>query len=346
MKSKKYLITVFSLLIVALVFIASVNIAIDPLFQYHKPLFGMQPVITDERYQNAGIAKNFDFDNAVIGNSMSENFRVSSVSRVFGGDSVKLVAAGSHPLDWTYLLDIICDKHYQTKNLLFNIDEYIFTDSATEMKHDLPIYLYDNNIFNDVNYLFNFSIFKKYTLNMLKCNINNKVPDYDEAFIWNENIGKECVLKDYDRAEKKNDVDRNEFVSLALENINLLIPYIEKMPETNFVFFFSPFSILAYDEMARAGELDAFEEATVLVCEKLMQYNNVNIYYFNDVKMLNTITNLDLYRDSGHYNKDVSEDILCYIENGKCLLTKENYKTEITDFFDFVRNYDFDSIFE
>ena len=66
MSGKKFvrLSLIFSTIL--LVFIAVLNIVIDPLFQYHKPWFGLEPVIENERYQNAGVIKHFDFDNALI----------------------------------------------------------------------------------------------------------------------------------------------------------------------------------------------------------------------------------------------------------------------------------------
>ena len=61
MNSKKMVIATFSLLLSALLIMGAINFAIDPLFQYHKPWFGLKANIIDSRYQNAGIAKNFEF---------------------------------------------------------------------------------------------------------------------------------------------------------------------------------------------------------------------------------------------------------------------------------------------
>ena len=66
MNSKKIIIATFSLLLSALLIMGTINVVIDPLFQYHKPWFGLEPVVTNERYQNAGIAKNFDFEKRIV----------------------------------------------------------------------------------------------------------------------------------------------------------------------------------------------------------------------------------------------------------------------------------------
>ena len=100
MKAKKYIISTIALALLALIVVGIINVLFDPLFIYHKPLFGLQPVITNERYQNAGVAKNFDYDNVIIGNSLSQNFKPSDFNEGFGGNTVKLTSAGSHTIDW------------------------------------------------------------------------------------------------------------------------------------------------------------------------------------------------------------------------------------------------------
>ena len=104
MSGKKFVRISLILTAAFLVLIAAVNIAVDPLFQYHKPWFGLEPVITNERYQNAGVIKHFDFDNAVLGTSLSENFIISEVNDTFGGNSVKLTMYGSSIYNMTYQL--------------------------------------------------------------------------------------------------------------------------------------------------------------------------------------------------------------------------------------------------
>ena len=153
MNSKKIIIATFSLLFSALLLMGSINFVIDPLFQYHMPWLNLEANIINERYQNAGIAKNFDFENVIIGNSMSENFLISEAECALEGKTVKLTAAGSHVLDWTYILDILKNRENRPEKILFNFDTGFFNSSDTKMKHDLPEYLYDNNLLNDVEYL-------------------------------------------------------------------------------------------------------------------------------------------------------------------------------------------------
>lgn len=348
MKSKIYLKTVLSLVIIMLILIGGVNFAIDPLFQYHKPWFGLEPVITNERYQNPGIAKNFDYENVIIGNSLSENFKISDVESVFGGETVKLTASGSHTNDWVYLLDIIKNKSDTTDNILFNLDPYILRYSSKELKHEIPAYLYNQSYFDDVKYLFNFSIMKDFTYNILNKNMNNDIPEYDTAFcvdhVAENHIGKEFVLSNYERPQITNYNKDNQLLEVANNNIDLLIPYIESMPDTEFNFFISPFSMVFWDNEVRTGNLANWEECYLQTIGRLLQYENVTIYFWNDQDMLDRMSDLNNYCDEAHYTMEMCEYMTVKMSVGSGKLTLDDYKKEVIGFFDFLETYDYDSL--
>ncbi len=349
MKARKYIISTIALALSALIVVGVINVLFDPLFIYHKPLFGLQPVITNERYQNAGIAKNFDYDNVIIGNSLSQNFKPSDFNKGFGGKTVKLTSAGSHTVDWTYLLEIISGREEQPDRIIFNIDPYIFQASATEMKHQLPAYLYDKSLLNDVNYLFNFSILKDYTFEMLKANMDNDIPDYNTAFMWNDDVGsgKEFVLSHYERPEiSKVYPDVDGATELANDNINNLIPYIEQMENTEFYFYLSPFSMLYWDSQIRVNKIDLWKNVYIETCNLLFQYKNVNVFLWTDDEMLNIMSNLDNYTDDTHYSPFISNEIANRICSGQGKLMVDNYIKEINTMFAYINNFDYETLFE
>ena len=346
MNAKRFARLSISLTLVLLILVAAVQIAIDPLFQYHQPWFGLKPVVTDERYQNAGIAKNFDYENAIIGNSLSENFYVSDVEKAFGGKTVKLTAAGSHTSDWKYTLDIL--KNKSPKNILFNLDPYIMDTDPDNLKHELPTYLYDYNYLNDVNYLFNFAIVNKYTYQTIKKNRANRIPDYNKAFSWDETVktGREETLKHYQRPEKGSEqIDTDELKQTAVSNMDNLDKYYKEMPDTQFVYFCSPFSILFWDKFNQKNSLDAWRETYLTVIGDLLNYKNVSVYFWNDQEMLDTICNLGYYRDEAHYNTEVCKMICNRISANQGLMNQSNYQASVNQFFDYLKSYDYDAIF-
>lgn len=349
MNSKKIIIATFSLLLCALFVVGAINVVIDPLFQYHKPWFGLEPVVINDRYQNAGIAKNFDFENVIIGNSYSENFLVSDVENLFDGKTVKLTASGSHFLDWSYVLSILENRKRQPENILFNLDPSYIVFSTKETKHELPEYLYDYNYLNDVEYLFNFTLTRKYTLGALEANLSDAIPDYNTLFMWDgENVcGKENVLKSYNAGDEENN-DVKEAIFYTEDNLKLIGKYFESMPDTEFVFFYSPFSILYWKDRCDQGVLDDYKKEMEKTFKCLSEYENVTVYFWTDSDMLNIISDLDNYRDTTHYGMHISKEIVRRMDAGIGVLPKDEklWKAELNSFFDYLENYDYDTIFQ
>ncbi len=350
MTAKKIIISTFALLLSALILIGTVNFCIDPLFQYHKPWFNMEPCITNERYQNAGVAKNLDFENVIIGNSMSENFIVSDVEKLFGGTTVKLTASGSHNLDWAYLLNILNKREDHPKNILINFDPGFFDASPEVMQFELPEYLYDYNYFNDFEYLYNFALLKEYTLNTVLSNITGNIPNYDTAFVWSKenDCGKDIVLATYtkDSQQKQNKEPSDTF--FTDKNLLLTGEYIQSMQDTQFVFFTSPFSILYWKDKYDEGRLDDYKMQFEKSFTFFSQYDNVTVYFWTDTEMLNIISNLENYKDAQHYGFNISKEIIKRMENNIGILPKEekSWQSLLDTFFDFLESYDYEKIFE
>lgn len=352
MNSKRMVIATFSLLLSALLIMGAINFAIDPLFQYHKPWFGLKANVIDERYQNAGIAKNFEFENVIIGNSMSENFLVSDVEELFDGTTVKLTASGSYVLDWTYLLDILADRQEPPQNILMNLDSGFFDASSKETRYEMPMFLYDNNYLNDVEYLFNFTLTRKYSYGAIKANESNTIPNYDTIFAWTSKyqIGKDVVLAEYETAKKKKKAEdiASPPCFYTDGNLRLLGKYFEEMPETQFVFFCSPFSVLYWKEKYDSDMLEEYKAQFEKTFEFMSQYENVTVYFWTDKEMLGVISDLDNYKDSTHYGMHINKEMILRMGNDIGVLSKDEnqWKPLLDEYFDYLENFDYETIFE
>ena len=348
MTGKKFARITLILTAVLLSSVATVNILIDPLFQYHKPWFGMKSVITNERYQNAGVIKNFDFDNVVMGNSFSENFRLSEVDNIFGGTSSKLTMNGSTALEWSYILSLLYDRSHHPEVIMMNIDPYVFKASTEQTIFPFPSFLYNKNIVDDVEYMFNYSIFNDFTVETINRNIMNDIPENDTLFMWENDfkIGKDYVLKDYQRPKiSKENPDINAYVENTTKNLTLLTKYIDLMRETEFIFFVSPFSMAYWDEQSRLNSVAMQKAAYIEMCKVLTCRDNVKLYIWTDDEMLCVMSNLDNYKDTRHYSAAINSDILNRIKENRGLISKENYDLEIERLFRFIETFDYDSLF-
>ena len=69
--NKKWGIALLVLTGICLAVVAAVIGVIDPFFHYHKPLEGLSYPLNNERYQNDGIVKHFDYDAVITGDRKS-----------------------------------------------------------------------------------------------------------------------------------------------------------------------------------------------------------------------------------------------------------------------------------
>ena len=68
---------------------------VDPIMHYRKPnTDGYFYVLNNQRSQNDGISKHFDYDALITGTSMTENFKTSEMNDIFDCTSIKVSYSG------------------------------------------------------------------------------------------------------------------------------------------------------------------------------------------------------------------------------------------------------------
>jgi hypothetical protein len=127
----------------------------------------------------------------------------------------------------------------------------------------------------------------------------------------------------------------------AAGNIALLTEQVEKHPETTFKFFFSPYSMLWWDNAYRDGSRDAVLYNEKQAIAALLPYDNVEIYFYQDDKDI--ITNLDNYMDMIHFSKDINYYVYDKLAKGEEQLTEDNYEERLDGMYelseDIVNDY-------
>lgn len=348
MSSKDFVKKTITYVLVALLVIAAIMVIIDPFSHFHMPLFNMGPVATDERTALVGIAKNDQYDVALVGSSMSENFVDSWFEDGhFGKSAVKFCLQGAHFDDYEIILDEVI-KHKELKSVVFGLDNYILTDDPLEQEVTIPKYLYNNNIFDDSYYVWNKSAFVEFLPKFIINNITEKGSD-DNAYVW-ENLfpyGKAAAVASYISFRPDGPKEREPF-DQYFDNADLFLArftkYIEARPDVKFYVYVPPYSILFWDYSNLNGRLEAEICLLERVYSKLLEYDNVELYYFQDD--INTITNLDNYRDYSHYRQAINYYMYSKMKKGEYIMTKDNYYDRLINMFGFAGSYDYNSIFE
>lgn len=74
------------------------------------------------------------------------------------------------------------------------------------------------------------------------------------------------------------------------KNLDINIcPYIEANPETEFIIFFPPYSILFWNDVIMENHLDATIEEYRYIAERLNAYANVKVYFSRIRRKLSVI---------------------------------------------------------
>lgn len=98
------IITLFSLLLLLLLSAGTVYV-VDPFEHYRQASF-YTPLYDNQVYCNSGIARHYDYDAVLLGSSMVENTRASSLDEHFGVRSVKLPFKGGYPYNYARVMDL------------------------------------------------------------------------------------------------------------------------------------------------------------------------------------------------------------------------------------------------
>lgn len=352
MSEKKYVkIVIFS--IVSIVFFCALTtIVVDPYFHYHKPLSGLAYQIDNERYQNYGIVRNFDYDAIITGTSMTENFKTSECDVLFGVESIKVPMNGGHYNEIDRLISFTLEKNENVRYVFRSLD-YSMMNEDKDIKRlgeeNFPTYLYDDNPFNDVNYILNKTVLFECAKTMVNSLIGGETTTFDEYANWSSwySYGKDVLLKDYIRVEESDDIVclSEEEKQRTIENIKQnVVETINKNPDVTFYLFIPPYSILYWDCYNQSGQVPYRVDIERTVLETVLDCENVRVFSFTNNYEL--VCNLDNYKDNGHYGEWINSDMLKWMSEGKYELTKDNYEAYLTDIEEFYLTYDYNRIFE
>ena len=98
-------------------------------------------------------------------------------------------------------------------------------------------------------------------------------------------------------------------LSRSTENVERhLIPSIEAHPETVFKIYMPPYSVGYWFLMTREGISEQQFRSRRLLCEKLLDYPNVEIYDYSS--RIDWITDLNQYFDYSHHSGEVSDRLM------------------------------------
>lgn len=326
---------------------------VDPYFHYHKPLSMFSYTLDNARYQNDGIVKHFDYDAIITGSSMTECFKTSELDALFGTHSVKVPYSGGSYKEVNDNLIIAAKSQPGLRMVVRGLDCNRFFNDKDDVDYtDYPTYLYDDNLLNDVNYLFNINILLTALQNVIGLNSAGRIEmSFDDYCNWSNHFtfGKEVVDNYYKRdtivpAEKMLPITQEDYDRIDANIAQNITDLADQYPDIQFYLYFTPYSIYCMDYWKQLGELERQLLAERHIIELLLEHDNIHLFsFYTDHEIIN---NLDNYRDVAHHTGEVNSQILVWMKEGHGLLTKENYQEYCDYVYDYYMNFDYDALFQ
>lgn len=350
-KASGPLIAFFTTVIALLLIIGLLVITIDPFFHYHRPISGFPYIVDNQLSQNPGMAMNMIYDSAIVGSSMTVNFNTNDFAGIMGLNTIKLSYSGALPKDDSNILFFIYDEDsYSRKQndvdaIFMVIDPNVMTADINATKYELPMYLYDDNVINDIKYLYNKDVLFQY---ILKPIIQRKGSDLSTIYYswWTpEYYNEQWVMHNYNPvSHNEEELDADAFLPQTSKNLEVnFLPYIKEHQETTFYIFFAPYSVLYWYDVMQDNNLEATIAQVELIANTLLEYDNVRLFDFMDNEEI--ITDLFNYADTIHYKPEYNSWMVECFNSGEEEIFKGDIEADMDRLRQIVTTYDYESLF-
>lgn len=346
-KSKIWIKGYFIIVLGVLSAIGALVVRVDPFFHYHKPdTERYYYPLDNQRSMNDGIARHFEYDALITGTSMAENFRTTEMDAIFGVHAIKIPFAGGPYEEINESVGRALDYNPGLMTVIRCMDmAYFFDPKDRKTPSEPPAYLYDNNIVNDVKYIFNRDVIFDRVYPMVRANKDETAPgmeSFDDSSNWMViySFGRNSVLEDEIVLAEEDTHITEEERAIIHGNIEQNITSLpERYPDVTFYYFFSPYSAAWWETKVTDGTIYKQIEAEECIIEQILEYDNIKLFSFNN--RTDVTTDLNNYKDEIHYGEWINSLMLKWMHDDQYLLTKENYKDYLSQELSFYTSYDY-----
>ena len=351
MKKKVYVF--ISCILAMLIIVGTIVVVIDPFMHYHKPLEGWYYLVDNQRAQSDGIVRNFEYDCVVMGTSLTEGFSTNLVDEKLGTNSIKVPMSGATFYDTYNLMNAAFESDNDIRYIIRSLDINHLYDDKDALRNDLgvyPTYLYDKNILNDVNYLFNKDVILNYCIPEIAHRLHGR---YDGGIDFNslyrvehdqEITGLRWIMSKRgpyiapeEAPQPLNEDELNTFIDNVNQNI---FSVADAHPGTTFIYFIPPFSALSWAGFMEDGSILKNIECEERFMKMSLEHPNVWVYCMaNDYDI---IENYAYYKDYVHYTSLINDRIIEQISENQFRVTEDNIDKYISEQRSLFLNYDYE----
>ncbi len=294
---------------------------IDPLMNYRIPTF-YQPYISNERYMNPGMAKNLKYDSILVGSSVTQIMKPSDFDSVFGGKTVKLSMNDITAYETSQILQVGLNSN-KVRRVYYGIDPFSFRGKVDRVAYkELPLYIYNDNLFDDYKYLLNTQVLiKDIGLKLIFAKIIGHKPNHSNSidnpyYVDVEYSGKRLYNNWKNQVSKVEDISNIYKCRDMKKSFNINIGnLIKSNKDTDFYLFFPPYSILYWDRVLKEGWIDDAICFKKYVAEFSLKYENLHLFDYQQSTDISF--NLDNYENLRHYSPGIGKKIITMIKSNE-----------------------------
>jgi hypothetical protein len=316
-----------SMSFLAMLAVVSFNFYVDPFTYYHAPWASIS-LSNNHRYSNPGLARQLDYSVALVGTSHVLELESSRLSEIMGEPAINLSTNGSLIREQAQLVELVLQQG-KANTLLWemNYPSFDMGDIVVEFGEGYPQYFYTPTIETPFRYLMSFDTLMQ-SINALGSPDPVTLDSRNQASV--RTYSEDRVLANWDFKLKRWDEELSQVWAenlLTIETPSELIerrilPVIKQYPEVQFKLFVPPTSVLMFllfEYRGDSGFLNWLELRDALA-RLTATVPNVELYDFHSDWEI--ISNLDLYRDLGHFNQTVMKNMFVQMSLGEKQVNK------------------------
>ena len=278
-------------------------------------LYPVSYKLEHERQLNAGLAKHFPYRSIVIGTSMTENFLISDVEKLIP-EPIKLSLSGGTGREMYFTMHTAF-AHRPVEKVLIGLDYFALQGSPDTFNPDMvfPVYLYDDDIWNDYPYLLSTDTLSSGFKAIFKPLLMRDDPSfsYEHMYEWfykfKDHFAQGEALEQRWNGKPKMQKEALLTTKWRYEELKKnfsvnFLPFLQKHEKTIFYIFYPPYSRLINDYCKENNLTDEIDKFKKYVFDAIGKLDNVRLYDFQNAGSVTN--NLDNYKDIIHYHQDIN----------------------------------------
>lgn len=307
------------------------NWVVDPLYFYHRPWFDIG-FSKNQRLQNPGIARQFDYDAVLLGTSRTETFQTSALQRALDLNIINLSVSASLVTEQALLLDVVLQNRAIERVVWeINYPSFSLGDRLYDRQGDrilslglgtFPKYLYEVGPETPFRYLLSLDILSE----SLRAVRGQRPDNYDTLHYWIDRFeySEARVLAAWDhRRNYWTDARRMYLAQHAptpQEVRDVFVKRVERVirqnPQVQFDLLLLPATVLEYgmDFRIRRGRFESRLSLNEAVARAQAQFPNVRIFNFQVDKQLTH--DFSRWKDLEHFDAATNELIINALAQG------------------------------